>query len=105
MGVTKDLAQEKIDRRRRIVKGVSPVSTSPPAPKGTPSGSDVPPTGPPTGDLDAMYKELCDKLAWGVGSTLGMKYGKRSTLMQWASKLASRIMDRYKTLPNAERGR
>ena len=103
MGATKELAQEKLDKKR--IKAASRNSTRAQAPRETRSGSGVPPTGPPTGDLDAMFKELCDKLAWGVGSTLGMKYGKRSTLMEWAQRLASKIMDRYKTTTNAERGR
>jgi len=44
---------------------------------------------------DALVKELTDKLAWSVGSTLGTTYGRRSTTFEWANTLATRIVERH----------
>jgi len=70
-----------------------------PAKGGSSSGpkasySDAPTTGSTPPERAALYKELCDKLAWSVGSTLSLKYGKRSSVMLWAARRASAIMDR-----------
>ena len=41
-------------------------------------------------------KELIDKLAWAVGSTLHLPYaGKRTPLQAWAYRLSMEIVKRY----------
>lgn len=68
-----------------------------------PSGTDAPITARPTGDPVALYKELSDKLAWSVGSTLGMRYGKRSRIELWATRLASAVVERFTQMSNGEK--
>jgi len=43
-----------------------------------------------------LKRQMRDKLAWSVGSTLGLKYsGKQSEIMRWANRLAGQIVDSH----------
>jgi hypothetical protein len=50
-----------------------------------------------------LYKELSTKLAWSVGSTLGLTYGRRSKVLEWASERAAYIIRHYATLSNSQK--
>ena len=70
------------------------------------STSAVAPTGPTqrvSGDTNALYKELSTKLAWSVGSTFGLDYGRRSRIHQWAQARAQALVEAYSRLPNSEK--
>ena len=57
-------------------------------------------------DHSPTQKELRDKLAWSVGTTLNVSYGKKSPVMAWAELEASRLVKRLSRLnqpdPNNE---
>ena len=46
-------------------------------------------------DFSPIQKELRDKLAWSVGTTLSVPYGKRSPVMIWADQESTRITKRH----------
>jgi len=52
-----------------------------------------------------IQKELADKLAWAVGSTLRVPYAtKRCPVHTWASRLSNSIYRAYETLETAVPG-
>lgn len=87
MGATKSNAMQA---KKKAPPGVGNRLTPPGAPNG--GGRARPPLSPET--YEAYKKELADKLAWSVGSTLRMSYSKSSTIMQWGHRTAELILTR-----------
>jgi len=49
-----------------------------------------------SGSPEDLKRQMRDKLAWSVGSTLDLKYsGKQSEIMRWANRLAGQIVDSH----------
>lgn len=53
---------------------------------------------------DGMRKELATKLAWAVGSTLHVAYGKKGPLGDWAVRMSSRLYEQRFEMLDGPRG-